>query len=689
MVVGTAGNIRVAIWQSRQRSYLFNRRHQSYCIACYLGQSLISSGRYGQHEVGSSALCRYLPERIVAVHALLGGGTVTTGGGKVRRVYVCSKCGARHGQYHGKCNKCGGFGTIDLEGIVQEPPQPAAAAAATAGGGGGAGVQALERIQQDAASVRARIPPSYDDANSGGGGGGSGDRAVGWVANGSDGSGGGLEDVPLSLRALSQMSAAGRLGGTARIPLSGRTGAEVQRVLGGGVVPGALVLIGGDPGVGKSTLTLQIAAMMAHPEIDFDALEEQRRSDEGEEEDDVRHEYGMEYGTWYGNGHVTSGGTPVGSTATASGDQYGSSYDSRVYGNHEPGFSEGAQEHLRSDRSSYEYGGLSDGVSGAANSDQSRYGWYDSSTDYGGGGAATAFPGSAASTASDHGTVSPPPCRTVLYVTAEETREQVVDRSRRMGLDCCDGVAVLCRSEMGAISRAVLQLRPDAVVMDSINTVYLNNLPQAPGTVTQVDTVLYLEGDVAQSVRLLRVIKNRHGSDAECGVFSMDATGIHAVANSSALFLENRLADSPGRDPEAAEEESGASSVVGVTLQGTRAILVEVQALVSPLGDRAATAGSSALSYRSATGVEKLRLANLCAILDKHVPTLELSCCSVIVNVVGGTQVKDLGHLDVTTSLGSFIRARVVPLRKCDALLICACTCVLCKTQYNQYNTIG
>ncbi|KAG2450376.1 hypothetical protein HYH02_004880 [Chlamydomonas schloesseri] len=591
---------------------------------------------------------------------------------------------------------------MPLEGEL--PPPPPAAEALLGGGrargGGGAGVQALEQLQ---AAVAA----------SGGGGGGSsssgataaaaaGGRSVGWVAGGGDGD----DDAPLSLRALSRAAAAGGLARQGRIPLSGRTGAEVQRVLGGGVVPGALVLLGGDPGVGKSTITLQVAAMMAHPEIDFDALEERRAAAagsglagggyEGEEEEGVSTEASDlepdallegEAGGFDGEvvedeaeGQLAGRGRPRGRQPLRSqeGVEEGEEWEEEE---EEEGMA-GGEEEL-----------FGEGEDGEEESEEEEAGGRAV------GSAASAFAVEAAAAASPQHHHQRQRHRTVLYVTAEETREQVVSRSRRMGLHRCDRVVVLCRSEMSAIVRAVLEVRPDAVVMDSINTVYLGSLPQAPGTVTQirecgqlllrlakdhrialfiighvtkggemagpnmlahmVDTVLYLEGDVAQSVRLLRVVKNRHGSDAECGVFSMDGSGLHAVANQSALFLESRMADAEGDG--VGEEALAASSVVGVTMQGSRAILVEVQALVSPLGERAAAA-ASALSYRSATGVDKGRLATLCAILDKHVPTLELAACSVIVNVVGGAQVRDVASdLAITVAIAASYYNVAVP----------------------------
>ncbi|PNW80448.1 hypothetical protein CHLRE_07g317908v5 [Chlamydomonas reinhardtii] len=566
------------------------------------------------------------------------------GAGRAKRIYPCKYCGHVHSRYHGKCQQCGAFGAMPLEG--EAPPPPAAADGVLGGrarGGGGAGVQALEQLQAAVAAA------SYGDGGATAVG-GSG-RSVGWVAS----NGGAEDDAPLSLRALSRAAAAGGLARQGRIPLSGRTGAEVQRVLGGGVVPGALVLLGGDPGVGKSTITLQVAAMMAHPEIDFDALEERRAAAGGSGGSGGGMGGGEEQEEDGGEGSEFEELERMDRTEfEGAGDERSAAQQARrLRGSRAEGGADGEEweEGLE------EEGELYDEGEGEAEEEE------DQDEEGGARGAAVAL--------QRH--------RTVLYVTAEETREQVVSRSRRMGLHRCDRVVVLCRSEMAAIVRAVLEVRPDAVVMDSINTVYLGSLPQAPGTVTQirecgqlllrlakdhrialfiighvtkggemagpnmlahmVDTVLYLEGDVAQSVRLLRVVKNRHGSDAECGVFSMDGSGLHAVANQSALFLESRMADAEGGADGA--DDLAASSVVGVTMQGSRAILVEVQALVSPLGERAAAA-ASALSYRSATGVDKGRLATLCAILDKHVPTLELANCSVIVNVVGGAQVRDV-----------------------------------------------
>ncbi|KAG2493147.1 hypothetical protein HYH03_008571 [Edaphochlamys debaryana] len=539
---------------------------------------------------------------------------------KPRLVYICANCGAQCMQWAGRCPSCNRPGTVSRDPVPREPP--AGAAGAGGASGGGAGMQAMQRIQQGLNGQPATA---------------NGQRSMGWVGGGGGDGGGGADaslDAPLSLRALYDKMEAEGFAGRGRIPLSGRTGVEVQRVLGGGVVPGALVLIGGDPGVGKSTLTLQVAAMMAHPEIDFDALEGDVPAPPPAAAAPLpplgaELEAGFEPGAGAGDGLAT---------AQAAADAVG-----------------GAGETMYDQPEEVDEWGVSDPsiASGGSYS-------YDSG--------AVQAPAAGAAVRE--------PC-TVLYVTAEETREQVVARSRRMGLHLCERVVVLCGCEMEAVIRTVLQVRPQAVVLDSINTVYMRSLASAPGTVNQirecgqmllrmakdnhvavfivghvtkqgdmagpntlahmVDTVLFLEGDVAQSVRLLRVVKNRHGSDAECGVFTMDRNGLHAVANHSALFLESRLMEGG----EGAPEEEGASSVVGVTLQGSRAILVEVQALVSPLGERAA-ASASALSYRSSSGFDRTRLSNLCAILDKAVPTMELSNCSVIVNVVGGGQVKDV-----------------------------------------------
>ena len=302
---------------------------------------------------------------------------------------------------------------------------------------------------------------------------------------------------------------------------------EFSRVLGGGIVPGSLVLVGGDPGIGKSTLLLQVAALMAR------------------------------------------GGAPV------------------------------------------------------------------------------------------------------LYVSGEESVQQIKMRAQRLAINT-DQLYLLTEINLNIIVEHIQELMPKMVVVDSIQTVYLDELKSTAGSISQVrecasrlrqvakgegisiflvghvtkagaiagpkvlehivDTVLYLEGDRFHAYRLLRSVKNRFGATSDVGVFEMGSQGLIEVTNPSEAFLAERLPNAAG-------------STIAVTLEGTRPLLVEIQALASTT--------SFGLPRRTANGVDFNRLLLLAAVLTKRVG-LRLSNQDIFVNVVGGLKINEpAADLAVATAIAS------------------------------------
>jgi DNA repair protein RadA/Sms len=248
--------------------------------------------------------------------------------------------------------------------------------------------------------------------------------------------------------------------------------------------------------------------------------------------------------------------------------------------------------------------------------------------------------------------------RRALYVTGEESTDQIALRAHRLGLVNA-AVELLAEVQLEAIVGAIRTHRPDVVVIDSIQTVYTEALESAPGSVAQVrecaaqltrlakqtgitiilvghvtkegaiagprvlehivDTVLYFEGDTHSSFRLVRAIKNRFGAANELGVFAMTERGLKGVANPSALFLSQHGKAVPG-------------SCVLATLEGSRPLLVEVQALVDPV--------QGALARRVAVGLDPQRLALLLAVLHRH-GGVEMAGQDVFVNAVGGVRIAE------------------------------------------------
>jgi DNA repair protein RadA/Sms len=266
----------------------------------------------------------------------------------------------------------------------------------------------------------------------------------------------------------------------------------------------------------------------------------------------------------------------------------------------------------------------------------------------------------------------------VLYVSGEESAQQIKMRARRLALEP-DDLYVLTETNLTAIIEHMQQLQPTAMIVDSIQTVYLDRLTSAAGSVSQVrecaallmrvakagstpiflvghvtkagsiagprvlehivDTVLYLEGDRFHSYRLLRSVKNRFGATSEVGVFEMKNEGLVEVINPSAAFLEERLPNASG-------------SAIAVTMEGTRPIMVDVQALASTT--------AFGLPRRTANGVDFNRLLLLVAVLSKRVG-LRLSDQDIFVNVIGGLQVSEpAADLAVAVALASSFRNKPV-----------------------------
>jgi DNA repair protein RadA/Sms len=265
-----------------------------------------------------------------------------------------------------------------------------------------------------------------------------------------------------------------------------------------------------------------------------------------------------------------------------------------------------------------------------------------------------------------------------LYVTGEESGAQVALRSRRLGLDGSK-VRVLAEINLEKITATIEAEKPAVCVIDSIQTVYSEELSSAPGSVAQVrecaaqltrtakgsgttivlvghvtkegalagprvlehivDTVLYFEGDTHSSFRLVRAIKNRFGAVNEIGVFAMTEKGLKGVANPSAIFLSTH------GDPVA-------GSCVLVTLEGTRPMLVEIQALVDSGGPS---------PRRLSVGLERDRLAMMLAVLHRHAG---IACFDqdVFVNAVGGVRISEpAADLAVMLAIQSSLRGKPLP----------------------------
>ena len=324
---------------------------------------------------------------------------------------------------------------------------------------------------------------------------------------------------------------------------------EMDRVLGGGIVPGSLVLVGGDPGIGKSTLLLQVCRNLTLPGVQNRASREP-----------------------------------------------------------EPHNAESAAQP-----------GLQNGGSAWASRREAMK---------------------------------------VLYVSGEESQQQIKLRANRMG-EFGDTLLLLCETNLSEIQEAIARLQPHVVIIDSIQTMYNENVSSAPGSVSQVrettgvllqlakglgvtifivghvtkegavagprvlehmvDTVLYFEGDRHASYRILHAVKNRFGSTDEIGVFEMKQDGLREVLNPSEFMLDGRPVGASG-------------SVVACSMEGTRPILIEIQALTA----------HSNLAYprRTADGADLNRVNLLLAVLERRLG-LRLTEMDVYVNIAGGVRLRE------------------------------------------------
>ncbi len=254
------------------------------------------------------------------------------------------------------------------------------------------------------------------------------------------------------------------------------------------------------------------------------------------------------------------------------------------------------------------------------------------------------------------GTLSP--TQKILYISGEESVKQIKIRADRLSVNH-PNILMVSETNFENVEKLIDENRPQVVILDSIQTVYSEELTSAPGSVSQVrevtghlmriakglgmtvfvvghvtkegaiagprvlehmvDTVLYFEGERHQNYRILRAVKNRFGSTNELGLFEMHQEGLIEVGNPSGLLLDGRAKDQSG-------------SVVVASLEGTRPMLLEVQALVTPT--------SFQMPRRMATGIDYNRLTMLMAVLEKKVG-MQLYSCDAYVNVVGGIKLDE------------------------------------------------
>lgn len=248
--------------------------------------------------------------------------------------------------------------------------------------------------------------------------------------------------------------------------------------------------------------------------------------------------------------------------------------------------------------------------------------------------------------------------KTVLYVSAEESANQIKQRAKRTNVNN-QHLYILTAPEVEIITEKINELKPELVIIDSIQTIYLSNIENSPGTITQikecaqalineaktkgfclifighvtkegniagpmvlehmVDTVLFFEGDKNLNFRIIRSLKNRFGSTNEIGVFQMTESGLVEVKNPGEFFLSDEI-----------EETNG--SVVTAIMEGSRPILLEVQALT--------TKSNYGIPQRVTTGFDLRKLSILIAVLEKRL-NLKLSAANIFINMVGGIKIDD------------------------------------------------
>jgi DNA repair protein RadA/Sms len=273
-------------------------------------------------------------------------------------------------------------------------------------------------------------------------------------------------------------------------------------------------------------------------------------------------------------------------------------------------------------------------------------------------------------------TIAAAGCKT-LYVSGEESAAQVKLRAERLGAAGSD-MLLLCETSLNKILECAEQIKPQVMVIDSIQTVYSEELPGTPGSVSQlrecalklmiyaknngtvtmlighvtkdgqiagprilehiVDTVAYFEGDKKGQYRILRTVKNRFGATDEIGVFEMTSMGLIPVQNPSKVFLQ--------------EGELSPGSAVSCTIEGSRALLFEIQALVGKT--------SYAMPQRVSAGVEQKKLTIILALLERFAK-LQVSASDVFVSVAGGLKLDDPG-IDLSLALAIVSNARNISL---------------------------
>lgn len=269
--------------------------------------------------------------------------------------------------------------------------------------------------------------------------------------------------------------------------------------------------------------------------------------------------------------------------------------------------------------------------------------------------------------------------RSVLYISGEESLRQIKMRAQRIG-SFSSTMELLCETDLGTIEAVIEKKKPQVAIIDSIQTMYNENVSAAPGSVSQVrestgvlmrlakvlgvsvfivghvtkegtvagprvlehmvDTVLYFEGDRHASYRILRGVKNRFGSTNEIGVFEMAQDGLKEVKNPSEFMLNGR-------------PQGASGSVVSCSMEGTRPILVEIQALVCR--------SNFGFPRRQATGTDFNRVNLLMAVLEKRMG-LQVSDCDAYVNIAGGLKIQEPAiDLGVVLAVISSFKNRPVP----------------------------
>jgi DNA repair protein RadA/Sms len=268
--------------------------------------------------------------------------------------------------------------------------------------------------------------------------------------------------------------------------------------------------------------------------------------------------------------------------------------------------------------------------------------------------------------------------RKVLYISGEESLQQTKMRADRLGISS-NQLFVVSETSLEKILQDIQTLKPSTVVVDSIQTIYSSDLPSTPGSITQVreassrllylakhlsipiflvghitkegfiagpkvlehmvDTVLYIEGEANHSFRILRAVKNRFGSTNEIGVFEMKDSGLVEVLSPSEFFLSERVQPTSG-------------SVVMPSMEGSRPILVELQALVIPT--------HFGVPRRTAQGIDANRVSLLVAVMEKRLG-LHLLNQDIFLNIAGGMRVEEPGaDLGVIASIASSFKDRLI-----------------------------